>query len=226
MNRAGGTRGSGRPALGRGRSREGDVAREQPLENEEAEPAAVGLLAGSVPVARLEGPHPRHELPARSGDIRNRHAQPELGLDFQNSCRSFARLVLRGTDRSPPFCKNPTCRGLESNVGFQHRAFRRDDGSLRVARMCLAIPGRIVDVIDEANRLAMVDVAGVQRTINIGLLDEDGEGVGPGDWVLIHVGFAMSRVDEEEALATRRQLERMGQDYEAELEELKASVIE
>ena len=76
--------------------------------------------------------------------------------------------------------------------------------------MCLAIPGRIVDVIDEANRLAMVDVAGVQRTINIGLLDEDGEGVGPGDWVLIHVGFAMSRVDEEEALATRRQLERMG----------------
>jgi hydrogenase expression/formation protein HypC len=92
--------------------------------------------------------------------------------------------------------------------------------------MCLAIPGRIVDVIDEANRLAVVDVAGVQRTINIGLLDEDGEGVGPGDWVLIHVGFAMSRVDEEEALATRRQLERMGQDYEAELEELKASVIE
>jgi hydrogenase expression/formation protein HypC len=92
--------------------------------------------------------------------------------------------------------------------------------------MCLAIPGRIVEVVDEANRLAMVDVAGVQRTINIGLLDEDGLGVGPGDWVLIHVGFAMSRVDEEEAVATRRQLERMGADYEAELEELKASVIE
>jgi hydrogenase expression/formation protein HypC len=92
--------------------------------------------------------------------------------------------------------------------------------------MCLAIPGRIVEVVDEANRLAMVDVAGVQRTINIGLLDEDGIGVGPGDWVLIHVGFAMSRVDEEEAVATRRQLERMGADYETELEELKASVIE
>ena len=92
--------------------------------------------------------------------------------------------------------------------------------------MCLAIPGRIVEVVDEANRLAQVDVAGVQRTINIGLLDEAGEGVGPGDWVLIHVGFAMARVDEEEAQATRRQLERMGQDYEAELEELKASVIE
>ncbi len=93
--------------------------------------------------------------------------------------------------------------------------------------MCLAIPGQIVDVIDQGNRLAMVDVAGVQRTINIGLLDDEGDGgAGPGDWVLIHVGFAMSRVDEDEALATRRQLERMGQDYEAELEELKASVIE
>ena len=92
--------------------------------------------------------------------------------------------------------------------------------------MCLAIPGRIVEIVDPANRLAMVDVAGVRRTINVGLLDDDGQGVDPGDWVLIHVGFAMSRVDEEEAVATRRQLERMGADYEAELEELKASVIE
>ena len=92
--------------------------------------------------------------------------------------------------------------------------------------MCLAIPGQLLEIVDEENRLAKVDVAGVRRTINIGLLDEDGIGVGPGDWVLIHVGFAMSRVDEEEAIATRRQLERMGQDYEAELEELKASVIE
>ena len=92
--------------------------------------------------------------------------------------------------------------------------------------MCLAIPGQIVDMADEANRLARVDVAGVRRTINIGLLDVDGAGVGPGDWVLIHVGFAISQVDEGEAIATRRQLERMGADYEAELEELKASVIE
>jgi hydrogenase expression/formation protein HypC len=92
--------------------------------------------------------------------------------------------------------------------------------------MCLAIPGQIVEIADEANRLAKVDVAGVKRTINIGLLDENGDGVGPGAWVLIHVGFAISQVDEDEALATRRQLERMGADYEAELEELKASVIE
>jgi hydrogenase expression/formation protein HypC len=92
--------------------------------------------------------------------------------------------------------------------------------------MCLAIPGQIVQIVDDANRLAQVDVAGVKRTINIGLMDADGDGVGPGDWVLIHVGFAISQVDEGEAIATRRQLERMGADYEAELEELKASVIE
>ncbi|MBA2506705.1 MAG: HypC/HybG/HupF family hydrogenase formation chaperone [Thermoleophilaceae bacterium] len=92
--------------------------------------------------------------------------------------------------------------------------------------MCLAIPGQIVEVVDESNRLARVDVAGVHRNVNIGLLDSDGVGVGPGDWVLIHVGFAMSKVDEAEALETRRQLQAMGDDYEAELEELKASVIE
>lgn len=92
--------------------------------------------------------------------------------------------------------------------------------------MCLAIPGQIVEVVDEEHRLAMVDVAGVRRTVNVGLLDFDEGGVGPGDWVLIHVGFAISQVDEEEARATRELLERMGTDYEQELRELKASVIE
>jgi hydrogenase expression/formation protein HypC len=92
--------------------------------------------------------------------------------------------------------------------------------------VCLAIPGQILEMVDEANRLARVDVAGVRRNVNVGLLDDDGEGVGPGDWVLIHVGFAISQVDEEEALATRRLLEGMGADYEQELEELKASAIE
>ena len=92
--------------------------------------------------------------------------------------------------------------------------------------MCLAIPGQVLEVVDEANRLAKVDVAGVRRNVNVGLLDEDGEGVEPGDWVLIHVGFAISRVDEAEAIATRKMLEGMGEDYEQELEELRASVIE
>jgi hydrogenase expression/formation protein HypC len=92
--------------------------------------------------------------------------------------------------------------------------------------VCLAIPGRVIEVVDEDNRLALVDVAGVRRTVNIGLLDADGHSAAPGDWVLIHVGFAMSKVDEAEALETRRMLESMGEDYEQELEELKASIIE
>lgn len=92
--------------------------------------------------------------------------------------------------------------------------------------MCLAIPGLILEVVDEEHRLAKVDVAGVRRNVNIGLLDAEGDAAGPGDWVLIHVGFALSKVDEEEARATLRMLEGMGADYEQELEELKASVIE
>ncbi|MDP9189741.1 MAG: HypC/HybG/HupF family hydrogenase formation chaperone [Actinomycetota bacterium] len=92
--------------------------------------------------------------------------------------------------------------------------------------MCLAIPGQVVEVVDEANRLAKVDVAGVQRNVNVGLLDAEGDPAGPGDWVLIHVGFALSKVDEAEAKATLGLLEGMGDDYEQELEELKASVIE
>ncbi len=92
--------------------------------------------------------------------------------------------------------------------------------------MCLAIPGQIVEVVDDEHRLALVDVAGVRRVVNVALLDLDCGGVRPGDWVLIHVGFAISRVDEDEARATRELLERMGGDYERELDDLKASVIE
>jgi hydrogenase expression/formation protein HypC len=92
--------------------------------------------------------------------------------------------------------------------------------------MCLAIPGQVIEFVDEANRLAKVEVAGVRRTVNVGLLDDDGDGAQPGDWVLIHVGFALSKVDEEEARATLALLQGMGAEYEQELEELKASVIE
>ena len=91
--------------------------------------------------------------------------------------------------------------------------------------MCLAIPGQIVEVVDEANRLAKVDVAGVQRNVNIGLLD-DGEG-----GLARRLGADPRRLRALEGrrgggVATRRMLEGMGADYEQELEELKASVIE
>jgi hydrogenase expression/formation protein HypC len=93
--------------------------------------------------------------------------------------------------------------------------------------MCLAIPGQVVAFVDEASRLATVEVAGVRRTVNVELLDGDADGgVRSGDWVLIHVGFAISKVDEEEAHATLKLLEGMGADYEQELAELKASLIE
>jgi len=92
--------------------------------------------------------------------------------------------------------------------------------------MCLGIPGRIVEIIDEDLTIAKAEVSGVRRNINIGLVHYDEERVMVGDWVLIHVGFAMSKIDESEARATLQALEDIGEDYEQELEELKTSKIE
>ena len=91
--------------------------------------------------------------------------------------------------------------------------------------MCLAIPGQIVEIVDVEKRLARVNVVGVHRNVNIALLDSDGTGVVPGDWVLIHVGFAMSKVDEVEARATLHLLEQMGAEFEQEIEEFIQSEI-
>ena len=90
--------------------------------------------------------------------------------------------------------------------------------------MCLGIPGEVIELHPEQPDLAKVNVSGVRRMINIGLLSDDPPV--PGEWVLIHVGFALSKVDEEEAQATLRLLEHMGAEYEQELAELRASVIE
>jgi hydrogenase expression/formation protein HypC len=92
--------------------------------------------------------------------------------------------------------------------------------------MCLAIPAQIVEFCDPERFLARVDVSGVRRVVNVALVSGDPEGVEAGDWVLVHVGFAISRVDEEEALSTRRLLEGLGREYEQELEELQESTIE
>ena len=75
--------------------------------------------------------------------------------------------------------------------------------------MCLGIPGQIVELLHEHEHLAKVDVSGVGRTINIGLLED--EQLVPGDWVLIHVGFAMSKIDEEEARLALASLQMMGE---------------
>ena len=87
--------------------------------------------------------------------------------------------------------------------------------------MCLAIPGKIVEIVDSENRIAKVEVGGVKRNINIGMLSEDETHVG--DYVLIHVGFAMSKVDEQEAEETLRLLKELGE-YQSEFEQFQIAV--
>jgi len=89
--------------------------------------------------------------------------------------------------------------------------------------MCLGIPGRLVEFVDSNDHLARADVSGVTRVINIGLLED--EPLELGDWVLIHVGFAMSRIDEEEANLALASLKLMGQAYGDEMEAFWSSRI-
>ena len=90
--------------------------------------------------------------------------------------------------------------------------------------MCLGIPGKIIDIVDDQNSIAKVEVSGVKRNVNVALVRP--EGIGPGDWVLIHVGFAMSKIDEIEAQETIKALSMMGDVYTDELKMLHSSQIE
>ncbi|HEX3789634.1 MAG TPA: HypC/HybG/HupF family hydrogenase formation chaperone [Pseudonocardiaceae bacterium] len=89
--------------------------------------------------------------------------------------------------------------------------------------MCLGIPGEVIEILTDRPDLAKVDVSGVKRVINIGLLEDDP--VAPGDWVLIHVGFALSRIDETEAKAAMDFLESIGKAYDDEIAALRESHI-
>ena len=75
--------------------------------------------------------------------------------------------------------------------------------------MCLGIPGQVVELLQDQPHLAKVDVAGIKRNVNIGPVEKDG--VKRGDWVLIHMGIAMSIMDAEEARSTLDFLERLEQ---------------
>jgi hydrogenase expression/formation protein HypC len=90
--------------------------------------------------------------------------------------------------------------------------------------MCLGIPGQIVEIVDDENHIAKVNVSGVKRNVNIMLVRPDG--IATGDWVLIHVGFAMSKIDENEAYETMKVLKLMGDVYTDELKMLHQSQIE
>jgi hydrogenase expression/formation protein HypC len=89
--------------------------------------------------------------------------------------------------------------------------------------MCLGIPGQIVEIVDETLQIAKVDVSGVKRAVSVALLAP--EGIQVGDWVLIHVGFAMSKIDEREAQETMRLLQEMGNAYTDEVAMLRESRI-
>lgn len=90
--------------------------------------------------------------------------------------------------------------------------------------MCLGIPGEVIELMPGHPDLAMVGVEGVKRAVNIGLLADEG-GVQPGDWILIHVGFALSKIDEKEAKASLEFLTGLGDAYTEELQALTESDI-
>ena len=89
--------------------------------------------------------------------------------------------------------------------------------------MCLGIPGQVIELLEVHEHLARIDVSGVGRVVNIGLLED--EHLAPGDWVLIHVGFAMSKIDEQEARRALEGLQLLGRELDDELEALATSRI-
>ncbi len=90
--------------------------------------------------------------------------------------------------------------------------------------MCLGVPGQIVDIVDRELMLATADVSGVRRKVNVTCIVDDSHPLDAciGDWVLIHVGFAMARIDEAEAAETLKVLTAMGE-MQAEMESMRAS---
>ena len=80
--------------------------------------------------------------------------------------------------------------------------------------MCLGVPGQIVEFLDPTHHLAKAEVSGVRRAINVGLLVPDGLEIG--DWVLIHVGFGLAKIDEDEARRTTEFLMQLGSDRSEE----------
>ena len=89
--------------------------------------------------------------------------------------------------------------------------------------MCLGIPGRIVEITDAVNCLAKVDVSGVRRIISVRLLEKDMPE--PDEWVLVHVGFAMAKIDETEALLTLAAVKQLGETYSDEIQAFDSSSI-
>mgnify|MGYP000887098984 CR=1 FL=1 len=90
--------------------------------------------------------------------------------------------------------------------------------------MCLGIPGQVIAVLDREVGQATVDVSGVRREVNVALVDGAGRPVEGGDWVLVHVGFALARIDEDDARATLALLQEAAE-LQTELDEMRAGTV-
>jgi hydrogenase expression/formation protein HypC len=87
--------------------------------------------------------------------------------------------------------------------------------------MCLGLPGQLVRYDPEQPHKAVIEVDGVRREVNVALVAGDEGGIAVGDWVLVHVGFAMARIDEEEAARTMAFIKELGSVYDEEIDQLR-----
>jgi hydrogenase expression/formation protein HypC len=129
-------------------------------------------------------------------------------------------LAQRARSRQP-WCA-PLVRTNESGVGYVQAAAAAT--TLWSLAMCLGIPGQVIELVDRDAGLAKVDISGVRREVSVALVDEPAAPLEVGDWVLIHVGFALARIDEEDARETLALLER-GAELQRELDELRAGTV-
>ena len=194
---------------------------------------AIERRAGERPVARvrvhvgrLHHVHPeafeQSFAVAAMGTVAEDAAAELVLLPVRARCGDCGGSV--GRRRDPAGVPDVRCR--RGRAGRRRRADARVDrvpGLTGEPRCASRSPGQVVELLASHEHLARVDVSGVGRIINIGLLED--EALQPGDWVLIHVGFAMSKIDEEEAALALASLQLMGQAYDDELEAFWSSKI-
>ena len=195
----------------------------------------------SLPVAlrrrhgpRLPLPVGAHARPARRGDRRplprnrgrrggrgvhgGRRARPRRPLRRQLPEHAAARLDAHPARGSRLPCSHPPARAAERR---RHKLWPGCRRSEEDCLMCLGIPAQIVELVDTSAGLAKAEISGVRRAVSIALCPE----AEVGDWVLVHVGFALSRIDEQQARETLELLQQMGEAYEQELREIRESAV-
>ena len=210
-------------------------------------------LAGSVSATayecRVEGRviHGADLVAAAHDDLRGGRARAEIAAAFHEGvAAAFAAACMEAGDGSTVVLSGGCFQNLRllealrarlTSAGFRvlsHAAVPPNDagrelrtdcrGGSEACDMCLGIPGQIVEVADRDGGLATVDVSGVRRSVSIALVDEPAAPIEEGDWVLVHVGFALARIDEEQARETLELLQR-GAELQRELEEMRRGTV-